>query len=146
MKIRTEESLGRRIAHALTVLVAAGLLSADALGGELAKPGPDGPVMSAPATNIPPSVGPRAAGYAGPTDMAPSLRLTTGKSALIRLPGDAARLSVGNPDVADVTLIDPREIYLLGKKIGTTNLLVWIKGGHATIMDVTVGVDTDTLK
>ena len=37
--------------------------------------------------------------------MAPALRLTAGKSLLLQLSENAARLSVGNPDVADVVLI-----------------------------------------
>ena len=127
-------------------LVVAGLLSTGAAGGELAKTPDAGSGTAAGSTNIPQSAGAQAAEHSGPTDVAPSMRLTAGKSALVRLPGDAARLSVGNPDVADVMLINPREVYLLGKKVGTTNVLVWIKGGRASIMDVLVDVDTTTLK
>jgi pilus assembly protein CpaC len=64
---------------------------------------------------------------------------------LLQLPESAARLSVGNPDVADVVLINPREIYLLGKKPGLTNLLVWTAQGSTTLRDIAVGTDTDTL-
>ncbi len=46
----------------------------------------------------------------GPVLMAPPLRLTAGKSMLLQLSENAERLSVGNPDVADVVLINPREI------------------------------------
>ena len=69
-----------------------------------------------------------------------------GKSALVRLPGEASRLSIGNPEVADVMLINPREVYMLGRKYGSTNVFVWTKGGPTTIMDVIVGLDTATLK
>ena len=48
----------------------------------------------------------------GPVQMAAPLRLTAGKSMLLHLPEKAERLSVGHPDVADVVLINPREIYL----------------------------------
>ncbi len=81
----------------------------------------------------------------GPVQIAPSLRLTTGKSMLLQLPENAARLSVGNPEVADVVLINPREIYLLGKKTGLTNLLVWTAQGSTTLRDIAVGADTDAL-
>ncbi|HET6789183.1 MAG TPA: pilus assembly protein N-terminal domain-containing protein, partial [Aquabacterium sp.] len=54
---------------------------------------------------------PQTAKYSGQTEMAPPLQLTVGKSSLVRLPSEASRLSVGNPDVADVMLINPREIY-----------------------------------
>lgn len=93
-----------------------------------------------------PSLTPQSPDYKGPTEMAPSLRLTIGKTALVRLPSDASRLSIGNPEVADVMLINPREVYLLGKKHGSTNVFVWSKGGPTTIMDIIVGLDTGTLK
>lgn len=81
----------------------------------------------------------------GPVTMAPPLHLTAGKSMLLQLSENAARLSVGNPDVADVVLINPREIYLLGKKSGQTNLLVWTAQGRTTLRDVAVGTDTVAL-
>ena len=81
----------------------------------------------------------------GPVQMAAPLRLTAGKSMLLHLPEKAERLSVGNPDVADVVLINPREIYLLGKKSGHTNLLVWTAQGSTTLRDISVGADTDSL-
>ena len=90
-------------------------------------------------------VAPQNADYSGPTDVAPTMRLSVGKSALVRLQGEASRVSIGNPDIADVTLINPREVYLLGKKPGSTNLFVWSKN-RTTLMDVVVGVDTGTLK
>lgn len=104
------------------------------------------PPVAAQASKAPTSIAPQNAQYTGPTEVAPSLRLTVGKTALIRLPADAARLSVGNPDIADVMLINPKEVYLLGRKIGSTNVFVWTKAGPTTIMDVVVGVDTATLK
>ncbi len=81
----------------------------------------------------------------GPVIMAPPLRLTAGKSMLLQLTENAERLSVGNPEVADVVLINPREIYLLGKKSGHTNLLVWTTQGSTTLRDITVGADTESL-
>jgi pilus assembly protein CpaC len=81
----------------------------------------------------------------GPVLMAPPLRLTAGKSMLLQLSENAERLSVGNPDVADVMLINPREIYLLGKKSGHTNLMVWTAHGSTTLRDISVGADIDSL-
>ncbi len=81
----------------------------------------------------------------GPVRIAPPLRLTAGKSMLLQLSENAERLSVGNPEVADVVLINPREIYLLGRKSGQTNLLVWTAQGSTTLRDISVGADTDSL-
>ena len=83
---------------------------------------------------------------APPTDIAPPLRLTLGKSSLLRVPEDVTRVSVGNPEIADVILINPRELYLLGRKIGPTNVFLWAKGGRTTIMDVSVSIDTEALQ
>ena len=76
----------------------------------------------------------------------PIVRLTTGKSALLALTSDALRLSVGNPEVADVMLINPREVYLLGKKTGTTNVMVWTRDGSTRIMDLNVALDVQNLR
>ena len=78
------------------------------------------------------------------TDLAtvgPSMDLTVGKSTLLRMPSEVTRISLGNPTVADVTLISPAELYLLGKAYGSTNLIVWRKGGGATAIDVNVNID-----
>ena len=76
---------------------------------------------------------------------APGVHLTLGKSQVLTLPETATRLSIGNPDVADVLMINPREVYLLGKKPGTTNLFVWTAHGKTTLRDVEVQVDVQSL-
>lgn len=69
---------------------------------------------------------------------APPLTLVVNKSSILRLDAPAARISVGNPAVADITPINPREIYVLGKGIGGTNLIIWNKSGATTMIDVNV--------
>ena len=81
-----------------------------------------------------------------PVERAEPVRLVAGKSQVLRLGDAATRLSVGNPEVADVMLIHPREVYLLGKKTGTTNLLVWSAAGGTTLRDVSVSADVQTLQ
>ena len=51
---------------------------------------------------------------AGRTEMAPQMSLAEGKSTLMRLPFAASRMSVGDPRIADVILLNPNEVYLLG--------------------------------
>jgi pilus assembly protein CpaC len=72
----------------------------------------------------------------------PALELIIGKSTLMRLPSAIERISVGNPSIADVSLISPTELYLLGKAHGSTNLLIWRKGGATTAIDVNVSIDS----
>ena len=75
------------------------------------------------------------------SSVGPALDLTIGKSTLMRLPSAVTRISLGNPNVADVTLISPTELYLLGKTYGSTNLIVWRKGAGPTAIDVNVNID-----
>ena len=72
------------------------------------------------------------------TEIAPPLSVVVNKSTILRLEIPATRISVANPAVADITPINPREIYVLGKSIGNTNLIVWNKNGTATMMDIKV--------
>ena len=46
----------------------------------------------------------------------------------------------------DVVLLNPNEIYLLGKSVGSTNIIVLSRTGVCTIMDIAVGADTKTLE
>lgn len=55
---------------------------------------------------------------AGPIEFASQVNATVGKSTLLRLPAPATRVSIGSPDIADVILLNPREIYMLGKRSG----------------------------
>ena len=87
-----------------------------------------------------------AAGYAEPAEIGPAMNLVIGKSTLLRLPAAIDRISVGNPTVADVTLISSRELYLLGKTVGATNVILWRKGGSTTIIDVNVNIDAARLQ
>ncbi|MBZ0096449.1 MAG: type II and III secretion system protein family protein [Sulfuricella sp.] len=79
-------------------------------------------------------------------EFAPQVGVTVGKSTLLKLPAPAARISVGNPAVADVILLNPSEVYLLGKTVGSTNVILWSKTGHSTVVDVIVGMDTAALQ
>lgn len=82
----------------------------------------------------------------GPVELLPGIDLSTGKSTLLKLSEPALRISIGNPDVADVTLINAKEVYVLGKKNGITNLIVWSANGKTTLRDVAVGLDTGMLQ
>jgi pilus assembly protein CpaC len=81
----------------------------------------------------------------GHVEIAPQVNLSAGKSTLMRLPYPATRLSVGDVQIADVILLNPSELYMLGKSVGTTNLILWNKANDATIIDISVGIDTTAL-
>lgn len=79
-------------------------------------------------------------------EFAPQVSASIGKSALLRLPAAASRVSVGDKSIADVILLNPKEIYLLGKKVGTTNIILWNRSGQSTVIDVNVGIDPSALQ
>jgi pilus assembly protein CpaC len=82
----------------------------------------------------------------GPVEMGPPLSLVVGKSTLLRLPQSIERISIGNPAITDVTLISSRELYLIGKTFGSTNVMLWHQGGGTTVLDVLVQIDTASLQ
>jgi Pilus formation protein N terminal region len=57
----------------------------------------------------------------------------------VMLHGAAATVFVADPAVADVTMIDPHSLILLGKGYGVTQVLVTDLSGH-TLMDARVAV------
>ncbi|NYE61666.1 pilus assembly protein CpaC [Duganella sp. 1224] len=79
-------------------------------------------------------------------ELAKEVTLSTGKSTLLRLPFPAARVAVGDAKIADVILLNPSEIYMLGKTTGSTNLIVWNRANQASAIDITVGLDIAGLR
>jgi len=69
------------------------------------------------------------------------------KSRTISLTRSPSQISVGNSEVADILVMRSKELYVLGKQLGTTNVLLWDKD-HNLIDTVEVEVthDLTTLK
>ncbi|HEY1313360.1 MAG TPA: pilus assembly protein N-terminal domain-containing protein, partial [Steroidobacteraceae bacterium] len=69
------------------------------------------------------------------------------QSRVVTVVNPAQRVSVANPDVADIVVISPTELYVLGKDLGTTNVLLWDRDNHliGAIM-VEVQHDIDSLR
>jgi pilus assembly protein CpaC len=47
------------------------------------------------------------------------------KSRIVTVEQPTGRVAVGNPDIADIVVISPTQLYILAKDIGATNLLFW---------------------
>lgn len=77
---------------------------------------------------------------------ASNMNVTLGKSTLLKLPSPINRISVGSPNIADVMMINSREVYVLGKLIGMTNITLWTKDGKSRVIDVTVLMDANALQ
>lgn len=74
------------------------------------------------------------------------VQATVGRAKIVRLPAPADRVAVGDPKVADYTVINPRELYVLGKTVGTTNIIYWDKKGKSSTLSMNVGVDVEPLE
>jgi pilus assembly protein CpaC len=69
------------------------------------------------------------------------------KSTIVPMDRPAVRVSVGNPGVADILVIRSRELYVVGKALGSTNVVVWDDSGRASEnFDIEVTHDLGTLK
>ncbi len=69
------------------------------------------------------------------------------KSRIIRLDSPAAKVSVGNPEVADLLIMRAQQLYLLGRGLGTTNVLLWDKDNNLiSSIDIEVTHDLNSLK
>jgi pilus assembly protein CpaC len=75
-----------------------------------------------------------------------SIEISLGKSRLYKYPNPITRISVGDAAIADVMVVSPNQIYLLGKKVGSTNVFLWHANGSLSTLDVAVGVDAAALQ
>jgi pilus assembly protein CpaC len=73
------------------------------------------------------------------------LHLRMGSSKVIKTPFPVTRVSVGNPEIADIVVISDREIYVNAISPGVTNLTLWGKA-RFTSTTVTVEIDVALLK
>lgn len=75
-----------------------------------------------------------------------TLKLKMGGSDIISTEFPVKRISIANPDVADVVVLSPRQIYVFGKKVGYSSVMLWEKGKSRALLDVTVTLDLTGLK
>ena len=73
------------------------------------------------------------------------LRLKVGRSKVLKTPFALTRISVADPDIADLILISEREIYINALAPGVTNISMWGKS-RFTSATVTVEADLTLLK
>jgi pilus assembly protein CpaC len=69
-----------------------------------------------------------------------------GKSAIENSELPIERVSVGFGDVAEATVVGPREVLLNAKTPGETSFIVWQRGGGKLFFDVVVRANTADLK
>lgn len=108
-------------AHVCAVLAAFGLTGVGPAAGLPAVP----PLEATNARKAVPETVPASATM--PASPARVERLALGGQALIALPSPATRIALGDPTIADVRLLSPTQLRLVGLKPGNTDLTVWSK-------------------
>lgn len=69
-----------------------------------------------------------------------------GQTALVVQPVPLQRLSIADPEIAEVFAVSPREIMVNGRELGSTSLLLWDREGTRRMYTVEVMPDTGALK
>ena len=67
------------------------------------------------------------------------MRVLAGKSLIVDLRRPAKRVSVANPEVAEVLVISPRQVMINGLANGETSVIVWDVDGNYTMNTLVVG-------
>jgi pilus assembly protein CpaC len=69
------------------------------------------------------------------------------KSKIIEVQKNVKKLSVGNPEIADILILRSNQVYVVGKSLGTTNVVLWDAGNRIiSNIDIEITHDADTLK
>ena len=79
-----------------------------------------------------------AAPAGGISNTAASFVVQSGKSRLIELDRPVRRVSVGEPEVADIILVSPTSILVNGRRPGDTSLILWDQHGVSEVHTISV--------
>lgn len=75
------------------------------------------------------------------------IRIAVNKSRPIDLPAEASEIIVGSPEIADVLVRAPKQVYLMAKAVGDTNIFVLGRDGRLLLrLEVNVHADVETLR
>lgn len=82
------------------------------------------------------------------SELAPqSVQVPLHKSQVLSVERRIKKVSVGNPQVADILILRSRQVYVVGKALGTTNVVLWNSRGQVIdAFDVEVTHDLPSLK
>ena len=86
------------------------------------------------------------AGGETPAPPASSIYVYANQSALLDTDVPIRRVSVARPEIADVIVISPRQMLIVGKSPGTTTLVYWSVEGVTTVVDVVVDPNMDKVR
>ncbi|AQV93074.1 secretin [Cupriavidus necator] len=141
-------------AAAQTAIEAGNLTKATAPAAAKAPQGPMQMTISmtpaglAPVASAPPATSAEARGpnCTGAIRSESSVMVAVGKSQLITLHEPVRNRTLGNPNVVQATMVSPQTLYVLGRAVGTTNMIVQGRSGSCSIINVVVNADAGGLQ
>jgi len=68
------------------------------------------------------------------------------KGRVLKLPANVASVAVGNADIAEVQKLDPKHLYVLGKRVGETNIVLCSAQDCFKTIEVEVTPDLEGLR
>jgi pilus assembly protein CpaC len=74
------------------------------------------------------------------------ISVSRGASALFVSPVPLQRFSVGDPGIAEVTIVSPTEVVINGRGLGSTTLLIWDNSSDVKVYSVEVTADAPALE
>ena len=81
-----------------------------------------------------------------PATPAQSILVYANQSVLLNTDFNIKRVSVAKPETADVLVISPRQVLIVGKIPGTTSLVYWNEEEVPTTAEIIVGINLDTVR
>jgi len=87
-----------------------------------------------------------AGGLNAQSQTTPAITVTVNKSMVFRLAERAKRVSVSQPEVADVLVVAPSQLLINGKNVGTTSLIIFDDKGGVSNYDLIVAPDIAALR
>jgi len=87
-----------------------------------------------------------AGGVGAQPQTTPAITVTVNKSMVFRLAERAKRVSVSQPEVADVLVVAPSQLLINGKNVGTTSLIIFDDKGGVSNYDLIVAPDISALR
>ncbi|WP_256972089.1 type II and III secretion system protein family protein [Paraburkholderia caledonica] len=69
-----------------------------------------------------------------------------GKSTLMHTAEPVRNRTLGNPSIAQATMVSPQTLYVVGMAVGTTNMIVQGKSGACEVINVVVNADSGGLQ
>jgi pilus assembly protein CpaC len=77
---------------------------------------------------------------------AKSLFVHANQSVMVDTSFDIKRVSIARPETADVLVVSPRQLVVIGKTFGKTTLVYWSQEEVANTVEVNVGIDVDLVR